>query len=633
MSDTWSNIQAHKKQLDSLRERLQRRRKDTTQLGIDLSNPDPGQARSDSPGPVARPGQERESQQDVRIDPVLERTLLLYLSDIGLALPIDSLAITSTLSTPENPVEQACVESLLLKFAAQELIEVRPLTSDPSRPPPPTLVTSADHPKLWAMRGAVTSNTASLGEPNTAAHAQPARGGVKRKGADLESSPAPSSSTPSYASPAPSSSMSSSMSQIASASSLPPISSISFSPSPSLSLSPALSSLASSGDKKGQGAPGDPPALKKSRGGKVRASDLHLEIESLLSQQSTKEQQSKKVSREILELLNTSTAKEQSIVEKFRSRGRAQVQEFCDQGTKEECVRACEGGPPCRKLHFRRIINKHTDESLGDCSFLNTCFHMDTCKYVHYEIDCPPDVEEGELEGAQSSGAQLGLAAGVTDPNVGKLFPSQWICCDIRYLDASILGKFAVVMADPPWDIHMELPYGTLTDDEMRKLHIPMLQDDGFLFLWVTGRAMELGRECLKLWGYERADEIIWVKTNQLQRIIRTGRTGHWLNHGKEHCLVGVKGSPQGFNRGLDCDVIVAEVRSTSHKPDEIYGMIERLSPGTRKIELFGRPHNVQPNWVTLGNQLDGIHLLDPDVVSRFKKRYPDGVISKPKNM
>lgn len=41
----------------------------------------------------------------------------------------------------------------------------------------------------------------------------------------------------------------------------------------------------------------------------------------------------------------------------------------------------------------------------------------------------------------------------------------------------------------------------------------------------------------------------------------------------------------------------LSQVRSTSHKPDEIYGMIERLSPGTRKIELFGRPHNVQPNW------------------------------------
>lgn len=53
-------------------------------------------------------------------------------------------------------------------------------------------------------------------------------------------------------------------------------------------------------------------------------------------------------------------------------------------------------------------------------------------------------------------------------------------------------------------------------------------------------RAMELGRECLQLWGYKQVDEIIWVKTNQLQRIIRTGRTGHWLNHGKEHCLVGI---------------------------------------------------------------------------------------------
>ena len=51
----------------------------------------------------------------------------------------------------------------------------------------------------------------------------------------------------------------------------------------------------------------------------------------------------------------------------------------------------------------------------------------------------------------------------------------------------------------------------------------------------------------------------VWVKTNQLQRLIRTGRTGHWINHSKEHCLVGVKGNPR-VNKGVDCDVIVAEV-------------------------------------------------------------------------
>ncbi|RXN21494.1 N6-adenosine-methyltransferase subunit METTL3 [Labeo rohita] len=467
MSDTWSHIQAHKKQLDSLRERLQRRRKDTTQLGI------------------------------------------------------------------------------------------------------------VDHTKLWAMIGST---------------AQPQRTAVKRKGDDIIHQKRAPGSSPLLQAP-----------------SSPPKKS-------SASLGPASNSQLTGSSGVGGGG-----TEKKGRSNKVQASHLDMEIESLLSQQSTKEQQSKKVSQEILELLNTSSAKEQSIVEKFRSRGRAQVQEFCDHGTKEECVQSGDTPQPCTKLHFRRIINKHTDESLGDCSFLNTCFHMDTCKYVHYEIDSPPEAE-GDTLGPQAGATELGLHSTVGDSNVGKLFPSQWICCDIRYLDVSILGKFAVVMADPPWDIHMELPYGTLTDDEMRKLNIPILQDDGFLFLWVTG-------------SYERVDEIIWVKTNQLQRIIRTGRTGHWLNHGKEHCLVGVKGNPQGFNRGLDCDVIVAEVRSTSHKPDEIYGMIERLSPGTRKIELFGRPHNVQPNWITLGNQLDGIHLLDPEVVARFKKRYPDGVISKPKNM
>lgn len=246
---------------------------------------------------------------------------------------------------------------------------------------------------------------------------------------------------------------------------------------------------------------------------------------------------------------------------------------------------------------------------------------MDTCKYVHYTIEYP---EESKSKVSST------IISKFDKQNTTRLFAPQWVQCDIRALDMKVLGKFAVIMADPPWDIHMELPYGTMSDEEMRTLDVPTLQDDGYIFLWVTGRAMELGRECLKVWGYERCDELIWVKTNQLQRIIRTGRTGHWLNHGKEHCLVGVKGHPTNFNKGLDCDVIVAEVRETSHKPDEIYGIIERLSPGARKIELFGRMHNVQPNWITLGNQLDGVKLLEPDCVKRFKQRYPDGNAMKP---
>ena len=305
------------------------------------------------------------------------------------------------------------------------------------------------------------------------------------------------------------------------------------------------------------------------------------------------------------------------------------MQQFCVHGTRAECTRLSSTGSDgqgieCDKLHFKRIIQKHTDESLGDCSFLNTCFRMESCKYVHYQVDYGNSGRRGRVASTRSQSQEVSCSSVTGDPRSGSvLSPPQWIQCDLRHFDMTILGKFSVVMADPPWDIHMELPYGTMSDDEMRALNVPCLQEEGLIFLWVTGRAMELGRECLTLWGYERCDEILWLKTNQLQRIIRTGRTGHWLNHGKEHCLVGIKGDPKHLNRGLDCDVIVAEVRATSHKPDEIYGMIERLSPGTRKIELFGRQHNVQPNWITLGNQLDGVHLLDPLLIQAFKDRYP----------
>merc|ERR1712050_605778 len=161
------------------------------------------------------------------------------------------------------------------------------------------------------------------------------------------------------------------------------------------------------------------------------------------------------------------------------------------------------------------------------------------------------------------------------------------------------------------------------TDDEVRNLKIGDIHEDGMIFLWVTGRAMELARDCFRIWGYKRIEEIIWVKTNQLQRIIRTGRTGHWINHSKEHCLVGIKGNPK-LNRNLDCDVIVSEVRETSRKPDEIYNLIERMFPNCLKLELFGRPHNVHENWITCGNQLDGVRLADEDIVKRYNEEFPD---------
>jgi hypothetical protein len=39
-----------------------------------------------------------------------------------------------------------------------------------------------------------------------------------------------------------------------------------------------------------------------------------------------------------------------------------------------------------------------------------------------------------------------------------RVCPPQWIQCDVRLLHLEVLGKFTVIMADPPWRIHMDLP-------------------------------------------------------------------------------------------------------------------------------------------------------------------------------
>ncbi|GBE59501.1 methyltransferase MTA70 [Babesia ovata] len=297
-------------------------------------------------------------------------------------------------------------------------------------------------------------------------------------------------------------------------------------------------------------------------------------------------------------VLYQTPARELKRISHFQLKEQSGFREICAYGTRADCRMQNYMALMCNKIHFKRIILPNTLVQLGDCSYLDTCRHIETCRFVHYQVesDIPPRIPVDEVS------------------------QGQWICCDVRKLDFSIFNPYvSVVMADPPWDIHMDLPYGTMKDSEMRHLKVQNIQNEGLLFLWVTGRTLEVGRECMEIWGYRQMDEIVWVKTNQLQRIIRTGRTGHWINHSKEHCLIGMKGNPV-INRYLDCDVIVSEVRETSRKPDEIYGIIERMVPGALKLEIFGRSHNVRNNWITLGNQLDGYKLTHPEI----KRRYED---------
>ena len=576
-SETWKSIQEHKRKQESLRERLQKRRQKRQAAVDSIDDDDIKQVTITS---TNKPTDAASTSIVTSVDPKIEKLLQQYLCSLPHDFPLSSQAIVSGMvkhMAIQMPNVKAItieeVEFVLQKQAAQEFLTLKNKENSHCS----LIVTAIEVEKLVAVAGNLKKSTAMTVEASKKSEKS-----IKQK---------------------------------------------------------------SKSEKSTHKRPGDHVHGKYDSNSKRRKTEKSKEsvhelddIQALLSTKTAKEQDTTRVADEIQELLSIASTKEQTLSEKFRSLGGSQVREFCPYATREECLKH-KAYSSCQKLHFRKILKPHTDEALGDCSFLNTCFHMDTCKYVHYEIDYrgtdldPRKSKRGGRKrdsGAEEKGLLPKFACDEDYIN-RKMLPPQWVNCDIRYIDFSVLGKFSVIMADPPWDIHMELPYGTMQDDEMRALRIQDLSDDGLMFLWVTGRAMELGRELFDIWGYKRCDELIWVKTNQLQRLIRTGRTGHWLNHGKEHCLIGIKGDPKGINRRLDCDVLVAEVRATSHKPDEIYGIIERLSPGTRKLELFGRMHNIQPNWVTLGNQLDGVHLTEYDMVQKFRAKYPDGKVTKPK--
>ena len=295
---------------------------------------------------------------------------------------------------------------------------------------------------------------------------------------------------------------------------------------------------------------------------------------------------------------------------------------------------------PCNFIHVIEALRARTDRRLGDCPFLVQC-QKPTCRRVHYEID-PEDknklvdkqIQLTSTISAEENSATSAPGRLLSQPSssTGAMDqPKQWINCDIRTLDVSVLGQFNVIMMDPPWRINMQLPYSTMNDEEMLNLNIGPLQSHGICCVWVVTRAIDLGRRCLARWGYREAGELLWVKVDQLNRLRRAGRTGPFLNHACEHCIIGVKG-PLPQYRNIDCDVIIAPARETSWKPDEVYGILERLVPAgagknVRRLEIFGRPHNTRNGWLTIGNQLEGVHVEEKELRDRIVNKYGEKAI------
>ena len=176
--------------------------------------------------------------------------------------------------------------------------------------------------------------------------------------------------------------------------------------------------------------------------------------------------------------------------------------------------------------------------------------------------------------------------------------------------------RFYTVLADPPWQFqnrtgkmapeHKRLNrYGTMSLDEIKALPVAEhLQDTAHLYLWVPNALLPEGIETLRAWGFEYKSNLIWHKVRKDGGPDGRG-VGFYFRNTTEIVLFGVRGkNARTLQPGRSqVNILCTQKREHSRKPDEMYDIIERCSPGPY-LELFARgPHS--KDWAVWGNQSD----------------------------
>ena len=159
-------------------------------------------------------------------------------------------------------------------------------------------------------------------------------------------------------------------------------------------------------------------------------------------------------------------------------------------------------------------------------------------------------------------------------------------------------GRYQVCVADPPWKYHnagfeqsADANFLTMPVDEIMALPecdrtFPKRTKNAVLFLWVTAPMMTEGLAVLNAWGYDYQNQMIWRKP-------RAPGMVWWLFTEHELVLIGERGRFRPVERVRS--VFDAPVRAHSQKPDELYALVERMYPATRRVELFARKE--RPGW------------------------------------
>ena len=170
-------------------------------------------------------------------------------------------------------------------------------------------------------------------------------------------------------------------------------------------------------------------------------------------------------------------------------------------------------------------------------------------------------------------------------------------------------GKYQVIYADPPWpypkrqdaknlygntDYHYEvMPIKELCDMKVSEI----VDENSVLFIWVATNFLEQSFEVIKRWGFDYKSQMAWVKEGG-----KPGGIGWYFWGDHELLLVATKGSM--LPKEKFSSVLKAPRQKHSEKPKEVYEIIKKMYPNTKKIELFlrGKP---QKGWSGWGNQAD----------------------------
>lgn len=180
--------------------------------------------------------------------------------------------------------------------------------------------------------------------------------------------------------------------------------------------------------------------------------------------------------------------------------------------------------------------------------------------------------------------------------------------------------KYTTILADPPWQFknrtgkvapeHKRLArYETMTADEIKSLPVfGIAADQSHLYLWVPNALLSLGLEVMKAWGFEYKSNIIWHKIRKDGGPDGRG-VGFYFRNTTEILLFGVRGKMRTLQPGrTQVNILKTMKREHSRKPEEMYELIERCSPGPF-VELFAR--SKREGWDVFGNQVkDSISML-----------------------